>query len=93
MINFLYKILLTFNSTSLLIVIYWIKEQKLIDWSSISPKLSNIPHFVSYGIYFLIPVLLTLFSLWLANYLDNDSIEENKISEVEQANNAFLPNH
>ncbi len=93
MMNFLYKILLTFNSTSLLIVIYWIKEQALIDWLCISPKLTNVPDFVSYGIYFLIPVLLTLFSLWLASYLDNDSIEENKITEVEQANNAFLPSY
>ena len=93
MINFLYKILLTFNSTSLLIVIYWIKEQNLIDWLSISTKLTNVPDFVSYGIYFLIPVLSTLLSLWFANYLDDDNIEENKVIEVEQANNAFLPSY
>ncbi len=93
MINFLYKILLTFNSTSLLLVVYWIKEQHLINWSSISPKLANIPDFVSYGIYFFIPVLLTLFSLWLAKFLDNDNIDKSKITEVEQANNAFLPSY
>jgi len=91
--NLIYKLLLTFNSTSLLLVIFWIKEQYLIQWTSISPKLNNIPDFVSYGLYFLMPILLTLFSLWLAKFLDDDSIELSKVVEVEQANNAFLPSY
>jgi len=77
----------------MLLVIYCIDEQKLINWLSVAPKFTNIPDFVSYVIYLLIPILLTLFSLWLAKFLDTDSIEESKITEVEQANNAFLPSY
>ncbi len=93
MINFLYRLLLTFNSTSLMLVIFCIKNKKPIPWHLISEKLNNIPDFISYIIYFLIPVLLTFFSLLLANFLDNDNIEKGKVSEVEQANNAFLPSY
>jgi hypothetical protein len=94
MINFFYRLLLTFNSTSLIIVVFLVKVQTVIDWH---PKLANIPSYFSYLIYFSIPVLLTYLSLILARFLSDDSLEkENKISkiaEVEQANNAFLPSY
>jgi len=106
MMNFIYRILLTFNSTSLIIVVFLVKEQILIKWH---PKLSFLPDYVSYLIYFLVPVILTLFSLILARFLSDDSLEKSeekklidgkekillvsKISEVEQANNAFLPSY
>jgi len=93
MMNFIYKLLLTFNSTSLILVVFYIKNKKPIPWYFISEKFNNIPNFVSYGLYFLMPILLTFFSLWLAKFLDNDSIELSKVVEVEQANNAFLPSY
>lgn len=94
MINFLYRLLLTFNSTSLIIVVFLVKEKTFIDWGA---KLSFIPGYISYLIYFSIPVILTYFSLLLAKFLAEDSLEKendiSKIAEVEQANNAFLPSY
>lgn len=107
MINFLYRLFLTFNSTSLLIVIFLVKEQETIKWPQ---ALMFIPDYASYIIYFLIPVFLTWLSLFLAKLLANDSlgktlevhekddgkeqrVQISKIIEVEQANNAFLPSY
>jgi len=91
--NYIYRLLLTFNSTSLLLVVYAIKEQTVINWVSIHPKLDFIPDSVSYCLFFLVPVLLTFLSLLLSRFLANDNIENGKIEEVEQANNAFLPSY
>lgn len=91
--NFIYRLLLTFNSTSLLLVVYAIKEQCVINWAKIHSKLCFIPDWVSYIVYFLAPVLLTLFSLWLSRFLAKDSIDKGNVEEVEQANNAFLPSY
>lgn len=97
MLNLIYRLFLTFNSTSLLIVIFLVKEQKVIDWTHIHPMLSVLPNYFSYLIYFLAPIALTFFSLILAKSLDSDSLEKSngnsKILEVEQANNAFLPSY
>jgi len=97
MLNLIYRLLLTFNSTSLLIVVFLVKEQVVIDWSLLHPKLTALPSYISYIVFFLIPVLLTYVSLHLAKFLDGDSLEktggDSKIAEVEQANNAFLPSY
>ena len=93
MTNFLYKLLLTFNSTSLMLVLYCIKEEKTIPWEKIHLNPIIIPDYISYILYFLTPMFLTLLSIYLANRLDNDNIEKGRIIEVEQANNAFLPSY
>ena len=67
------------------------KEHFLL--SNLSPKLNVFPDYISYIVYFLIPVLLTFISLFIANALDNDSMKSGDIKEVEQANNAFLPSY
>ncbi|QGQ97570.1 hypothetical protein EHS13_23105 [Paenibacillus psychroresistens] len=90
--NFLLRLFLTFNATSLIVVVYLVKEQYVIC------KLSSLPNFISYAIYFALPLIFTFLSIFIANFLDNDSIEmlDNKqpvIKEVEQANNAFLPSY
>jgi hypothetical protein len=80
-----------------LIIVFLVKEQKIINWGIYHSKLVSLPNFVSYIAYFLIPVLMTYLSLILAQFLDADSLEitggKSKISEVEQANNAFLPSY
>ncbi|BDD00529.1 hypothetical protein PEPS_28090 (plasmid) [Persicobacter psychrovividus] len=93
MINWLYRILLTFNSTSLLLVIFWIKDEYIICWDKLLPNLdvSVVPDWVSYILYFLLPIVTTQISLGLSRFLDTDSVEN--IEEVEQANNAFLPSY
>ncbi|CAM3931809.1 hypothetical protein [Mesobacillus zeae] len=103
MINFFYRLFLTFNSTSLIIVIFLIKEQETIKWPQI---MSFIPDYISYILYFLLPVFFTYLSLLLSRLLSNDSLEKSKkviekeqtlelskIAEVEQANNSFLPSY
>ncbi|MBX9972103.1 hypothetical protein [Cytobacillus firmus] len=106
MINFLYRLFLTFNSTSLIIVIFLVKEQETIKWPQI---MSFIPDYISYILYFLLPVFFTYLSLLLSSLLSNDSLEKSKkviekegkertielskIAEVEQANNSFLPSY
>jgi hypothetical protein len=95
MINLLFRLFLTFNATSLILVIYLVKSQKVLN--GLHPYLINLPHFVSYIIYFTIPVLLTLLSLLLSKWLSDDSIETEKgvsaVKEIEQANNAYLPSY
>jgi len=95
MINFLFRLLLAFNATSLILVVYLVKTHYVV--GNIFPVLNNRLDFVSYLFYFIIPLLLTGFSLWISKWLDNDSIEFKKntspIKEIEQANNAFLPSY
>lgn len=93
--NFLFRLLLTFNATSLIIVIYLVKERIILN--STHYYLSQLPHFISYLIYLFIPVLLTFLSIIISKGLDRDSLEymneSSAIREIEQANNAFLPSY
>lgn len=89
--NFLYRLLLTFNATSLIIVVFLVKEQVLIN--EIDCRLVNLPNYVSYILYFLVPVALTYLSLLIGRFLSKDNIKEASILSIEQANNAFLPSY
>jgi hypothetical protein len=86
MLNVLYQLFLTMNSTSLIIVVFLIKEQKKIVF------LANSPGWISYIIYICIPILLTGISLLFTHFLSDDNIE-GYVKDVEQANNAFLPSY
>jgi len=93
--NRLFRLFLAFNSTSLILVLYLIKQDKTLN--CLSPYLKDMPHFVSFIIYLLVSVLLTYISLLLSRYLDFDSVESEKgesaIKEIELANNSFLPSY
>ncbi|NOQ26328.1 MAG: hypothetical protein GQ564_13265 [Bacteroidales bacterium] len=95
MINFIFRLFLTFNSTSLIIVVFMVKEQYII--LSLYDRFPNIPDFISYLIYFSVPVIFTFLSLLMSKWLDSDSVEpigkESAVLEIEQANNAFLPSY
>ncbi len=95
MVNLLFRLFLTFNATSLIIVVYLVKSQIVLN--GLHPFMVDMPHYVSYIIYFAVPVLFTYLSLLLADRLSDDSIEmENEksaIREIEQANNAYLPSY
>lgn len=84
--NLMYRLLLTFNATSLIIVIFLIKEQYTICC------LSNLSIYISYIIFISIPIALTGVSLLITRFLSSDSIT-GEIKDVEQANNAFLPSY
>jgi hypothetical protein len=93
--NLLFRLFLTFNSTSFIIVVYLIKSQTVLN--KFFHFLGKCPHFVSYTIYIFIPVVLTFLSLLATKYLDSDSIEaeagKSAIVSIEQANNSFLPSY
>jgi hypothetical protein len=89
--NFIYRILLTFNATSLILVIFLIKQEITIN--CYHEKLHCLPNYVSYLLYFSVPIILTYFSLLISKYLGNSNITKGSIIEVENANNAFLPSY
>lgn len=95
MITFLFRLFLTFNATSLILVVYLVKSEKTLN--TFVSFLENAPSLVSYAFYFSIPVLLTFLSLILSRKLNNDSIDTeagaSPITEIEQANNAYLPSY
>lgn len=86
MIELLYRIFLTVNATSPIVVTFLIKERYYICC------LNEFPIWVSYIIFVFIPVVLTAISLLFKRFLSKDSIEC-AIKDVEQANNAFLPSY
>ena len=86
MLSLAYRLFLTFNATSLIIVIFLIKEQTRICF------LTEFPNWCSYSAYICLPIILTGFSIYLAKYLSSESIE-GKFIRIEQANNAFLPSY
>jgi len=84
--NFIFKLLLTFNATSTMIVVYLIKERYYL------LCLEKLPIWVSHIVFLLIPLLLTLISLWMKRFLSKDDINYEMLN-VEEANNAFLPSY
>lgn len=82
--NKLYNLFLTFNATSLMIVIFLIKQHCII--------INKAPNWVSYLIFISIPVLMTGLSLLCTRFLSTDSIEGN-VKDLEHANNAYLPSY
>ena len=86
MLNVIYQLFLTLNATSLIVVIFLVKEQKTLS------ILSKFPNWVSYLAFVAVPVILTGVSLLLTRFLSDDSIEGG-IKDLEQANNAYLPSY
>ncbi|MBV7434774.1 hypothetical protein KRX19_07010 [Cardiobacteriaceae bacterium TAE3-ERU3] len=97
MLNFLFRGLLTFNSTFLLIIIYLVKEDVTLD-----TKISylnryqwfiNYSGWISYSLYILILVSLTGISIILSSKLRSDRFKAGEIVNTEYANNSFLPSY
>lgn len=86
MLKVIYQLFLTMNATSLIIVVFLIKEQIQIGF------LTSSPRWISYIIFISIPIILTGISLLFTHFLSDDNIEGN-IKDIEQANNAFLPSY
>jgi len=93
--NLAFRLFLTFNATSLLWVVFLVKEQVLINRYSF--YFLFLPSWVSYCVYLAVPVLFTYISLLLSRLLPEDSIDseggKSPIVAVEQANNAYLPSY
>ncbi len=92
--NLMYRLFLTFNATSLILVIYLVKKRIFINLLGFSHIISSLATCI---LYCLAPIFLTYLSVLLSKKLDDDSIEsengESVIHEVELANNAYLPSY
>lgn len=84
--DFIFKMLLTFNATSTMIVVYLMKEKYYL------LCLEKFPIWISYIGFLLIPLLLTLISIWMRKWLSEDDINSEPLS-VEEANSSFLPSY
>lgn len=87
MLTLLLRVLLTFNATSLLIVIYQIKDPFLL------PYLEGILRYAFNMLLLSVPVALTGLSIWLSRWLGKDSFKKGQVTSIEYANNAFLPSY
>ncbi len=86
-INTLYRLLLAFNSTYMVIVVFLIQQRYIIT------KLNFLSIYISYALFLIIPILLTYLSFIVMKCLDDDNIKKEHIKEIELANNSFLPSY
>lgn len=95
MTNFLYRLVLTFNAISLIIAVYLVKSQDAL--TKFFPCWPWPSRYLSYFIYFAVPVITTYASILLSNLLATDQIISTPgapaVTSVEQANNAYLPSY
>lgn len=59
----------------------------------ISNNFYNLLNLTSYIFYFICIVLLSIVSIYFIGFLSNDSIEEDTLTNIEPANDAFLPSY
>jgi hypothetical protein len=85
--KYLYQLFLAFNSTWLIVVVYLIKEKYKFN------ILNDYCIYYSWAIFILIPVILTLLSFLIAYKLPKDILNQTSVSEIELANNNFLPTY
>lgn len=105
LLNNLFRLLLTFNATALLVIIFAVKSsftlQKLFCYLNLGSYakldienwISVLPNFISYFVYVLIILLLTKFSIWVSSQLGTDPFDAGDILSIEYANNSFLPSY
>lgn len=94
MTNFLFRLLLTFNATSLLVIIYLVqKGHTLGSFCPLFNFTTALPNLISYIIYLLVPIVLTGLSIALSSRLGRDSFKAGEVESIEHANNSFLPSY
>lgn len=95
--NIAFRLLLTFNATSLLVIIFFVqKGYTLAHFFADVPCLgwlSNFPNIVSYILYFFVPLISTGLSILLSAHLGQDAFKQGEVSSIEHANNSFLPSY
>lgn len=93
MVNFLFRFLLTFNATSLLLIIFLVKKCEVL--GKLIPAFAqfNFPNFISYIAYLFVPIALTGVSIFFSSYLGKDEFKKGEIESIAHANNSFLPSY
>lgn len=85
--KYLYQLFLAFNSTWLIAVVFLVKEKYIFIF------IENFSMYYSWGIFILIPIILTILSFLIAITLPKDNLQRNSVMEIELANNNFLPTY
>ena len=72
MVNFVFRLLLTFNATSLLLIIFLVQNCQALD--KFIPALTqfNLPGWISYAAYLAVPITLTGVSIFFSSRLGKD---------------------
>lgn len=92
--NVLFRVLLTFNATSLLVIIFLVqKGYTLGHFFKGFIYLDKLVNAVSYGVYLSVPIIFTLLSIVLSSKLGKDRFAAGDIVSIEHANNSFLPSY
>jgi hypothetical protein len=97
MINTAFRVLLTANATSLLVIIFLVQKGVTLghlfgDVGCLGWTVA-LPNVVSYLFYLAIPILSTGLSIWLSKYLGKDEFKTGEVASIEHANNSFLPSY
>lgn len=96
-INTAFRLLLTLNATSLLVIIFLVQKGYTLDQFFSGVAWLNwtemVPNAVSYLFYFLIPVVSTGISILLSSKLGKDDFKSGEMASIEHANNSFLPSY
>jgi hypothetical protein len=93
-LNLPFRLLLTFNATSLLVIVFLVQKGYVLGYFFPTHAIAvTIPNYVSYGLYFCIPVLLTGLSLALSSSLGRDEFTAGQVESIDHANNSFLPSY
>lgn len=92
-LNNLFRLLLTFNATALLVIIYLVQKGITLQKIFQSFGIPTFPNVISYVLYVLVILLLTWLSIWLSSKLGKDPFRSGDIVSIEYANNSFLPSY
>lgn len=82
-----FRILLTFNATSLMLIVYQIRSPVLL------PSLEGPFKHLFQAALILVPICLTGISIWASKWLSRDSFDSDSIQSIGHANNSFLPSY
>ena len=91
--NIAFRILLTFNATSLLVIVFCIQNDFPLSYFYPHPITCAAPDYASYIAYAIIPIFLTWVSLKLSKFLGRDEFKSGEVESIEHANNSFLPSY
>lgn len=95
--NIAFKLLLTFNATSLMVIIFLVQKGYTLGYffAKIDQLhwLKGLPNAASYGLYLLIPLISTWASILLSSQLGKDEFKQGETISIEYANNSFLPSY
>ena len=85
--KYIYQLFLAFNSTWLIVVLFLIKEGYTFNF------LENYSIYYSWIMFILTPIILTALSFLIARKLPTDKLISTSVTEIELANNNFLPTY